>query len=110
MAWAVSMVGSGKAAYEQAGKWARYRHQFDRPICEFELIQDKLAEMVFPFPEVSAEEVARCDQLLTELDEYFRNEHPSGSELLNVRLVGCDSPSMPSDFATTVWAAVQYSQ
>jgi acyl-CoA dehydrogenase family protein 9 len=33
-------------------------------------------ELVFPFPEVSAEETARCDQLLAELDEYLRNEHP----------------------------------
>ena len=28
-------------------------------------------ELVFPFPEVSAEEVARCDQLLAELDAYL---------------------------------------
>jgi acyl-CoA dehydrogenase family protein 9 len=34
-------------------------------------------ELVFPYPEVSAEEVARCDQLLAALDEYLRNEHPS---------------------------------
>ncbi|MHC4991403.1 MAG: acyl-CoA dehydrogenase family protein, partial [Planctomycetota bacterium] len=34
-------------------------------------------ELVFPFPEVAAEETARCDQLLAELDEYLRNEHPS---------------------------------
>ena len=34
-------------------------------------------DMVFPFPEVSAEEISRCDQLLAELDDYFRNEHPS---------------------------------
>ena len=34
-------------------------------------------ELVFPFPEVSADEVARCDQLLAELDEYLQNEHPS---------------------------------
>ena len=33
-------------------------------------------ELVFPFPEVSAEESARCDQLLAELDEYLRTEHP----------------------------------
>ncbi len=39
------MVGAGKTAYEQAGKWARYRYQFDRPIGEFELIQDKIATM-----------------------------------------------------------------
>lgn len=33
-------------------------------------------ELVFPYPEVSAEETARCDQLLAELDDYLRNEHP----------------------------------
>ncbi len=35
------------------------------------------SDSVFPFPEVSAEETARCDQLLAELDDYLRNEHPS---------------------------------
>ena len=34
-------------------------------------------ELVFPYPKVGAEEIARCDQLLAELDEYFRKEHPS---------------------------------
>jgi alkylation response protein AidB-like acyl-CoA dehydrogenase len=34
-------------------------------------------ELVFPYPEVSAEESARCDQLLAELDAYLRNEHPT---------------------------------
>ncbi|ABA58038.1 Acyl-CoA dehydrogenase [Nitrosococcus oceani ATCC 19707] len=34
-------------------------------------------ELLFPFPEVSLEEASRCDQLLTELDEYLRNEHPA---------------------------------
>jgi alkylation response protein AidB-like acyl-CoA dehydrogenase len=34
-------------------------------------------EMVFPFPEVTPEEVARCDQLLAGLDEYLRHEHPT---------------------------------
>ncbi|MHC4768890.1 MAG: acyl-CoA dehydrogenase family protein, partial [Planctomycetota bacterium] len=34
-------------------------------------------DLVFPYPEVSPEEIARCDQLLAELDEYFRKEHPS---------------------------------
>jgi alkylation response protein AidB-like acyl-CoA dehydrogenase len=33
-------------------------------------------ELVFPFPEIDPEETARCDQLLAELDEYLRNEHP----------------------------------
>lgn len=34
-------------------------------------------ELVFPYPTVSAEESARCDQLLAELDEYLRNDHPA---------------------------------
>jgi acyl-CoA dehydrogenase family member 9 len=34
-------------------------------------------ELLFPFPEVSPEETARCDQLLTELDTYLREEHPA---------------------------------
>ena len=32
---------------------------------------------VFPYPETSAEETARCDQLLAELDQYLENEHPA---------------------------------
>lgn len=39
------MVGAARAAYEQAGKWALHRHQFDRPIADFDLIQDKIAIM-----------------------------------------------------------------
>ena len=39
------MVGAGKAAYEQAVKWAQYRYQFERPIIEFEQIQEKVARM-----------------------------------------------------------------
>jgi acyl-CoA dehydrogenase family member 9 len=39
------MVGAGKAAYDQATKWAQYRYQFDRPIAEFEQIQEKIAKM-----------------------------------------------------------------
>lgn len=39
------MVGAAKAALDQAGKWAMYRYQFDRPIAEFELIRRKLADM-----------------------------------------------------------------
>lgn len=34
-------------------------------------------ELVFPYPEISAEETARCDQLLAQLDEYMHNEHPA---------------------------------
>jgi len=39
------MVGTGKAALEQAAKWAKYRHQFDRAIIEFEQIKQKIATM-----------------------------------------------------------------
>ena len=35
------------------------------------------SELVFPFPEEPADERARCDELLSRLDEYLRNEHPS---------------------------------
>jgi acyl-CoA dehydrogenase family protein 9 len=34
-------------------------------------------EMVLPYPEVAADETARCDQLLAELEDYLRDEHPS---------------------------------
>ena len=34
-------------------------------------------ELVFPYPESTPEEIARCDQLLAELGEYLDNEHPS---------------------------------
>ena len=39
------MVGAAKRAYEQAVKWARYRYQFERPIGEFEQVQEKVATM-----------------------------------------------------------------
>lgn len=34
-------------------------------------------DLLFPYPERDAEEVARCDQMHAELDEYLRNEHPT---------------------------------
>jgi acyl-CoA dehydrogenase family protein 9 len=34
-------------------------------------------ELVFPYPKSDAGEVQRCDQLIAELDEYLRTEHPS---------------------------------
>jgi len=34
-------------------------------------------ELVFPYPQVSSEEQAMCEQLLARLDEYLRNEHPA---------------------------------
>lgn len=39
------MVGAAVAALEQGGKWSRYRHQFDRPLCDFDLVQDYVAKM-----------------------------------------------------------------
>jgi alkylation response protein AidB-like acyl-CoA dehydrogenase len=35
------------------------------------------SELVFPCPEVSADEKARCDDLLARLDHYLNNEHPA---------------------------------
>ena len=34
-------------------------------------------DAVLPYPETSPEETAKCDQLLAELEEYLKNEHPS---------------------------------
>lgn len=34
-------------------------------------------ELLLPYPEPSAEETARCDQLLAGLDAYLREEHPA---------------------------------
>jgi len=34
-------------------------------------------DLVFPYPQVSPDEVARCDQLLAELEDYLISEHPS---------------------------------
>jgi alkylation response protein AidB-like acyl-CoA dehydrogenase len=34
-------------------------------------------DAVLPYPEVDAEEAARCDQLLAALDDYLKNEHPA---------------------------------
>ena len=34
-------------------------------------------DLYFPYPECDAEETARCDQLLAELEDYLRNEHPA---------------------------------
>ncbi|MDZ4829588.1 MAG: acyl-CoA dehydrogenase family protein [Phycisphaerae bacterium] len=39
------MLGGASFAFEQASKWARYRYQFDRPLGEFDLVQEKLARM-----------------------------------------------------------------
>jgi alkylation response protein AidB-like acyl-CoA dehydrogenase len=34
-------------------------------------------DLVLPYPESSPEETAKCDQLLAELEDYLRDEHPS---------------------------------
>ncbi|HEX3355845.1 MAG TPA: acyl-CoA dehydrogenase family protein, partial [Tepidisphaeraceae bacterium] len=34
-------------------------------------------ELIFPYPTVSDQERARCDELLAKLDQYLRNEHPA---------------------------------
>lgn len=34
-------------------------------------------ELYFSYPEINAEETARCDQLLAELNDYLKNEHPA---------------------------------
>lgn len=39
------MLGGATFAYEQAVKWAKYRHQFDRAIAEFDQMQEKIAHM-----------------------------------------------------------------
>jgi alkylation response protein AidB-like acyl-CoA dehydrogenase len=39
------MLGGAVYASEQAVKWARYRHQFERPLAEFEQVQERIARM-----------------------------------------------------------------
>ena len=34
-------------------------------------------DLIFPFPEETAQERGRCDSMLAELDTYFQNEHPA---------------------------------
>ena len=34
-------------------------------------------DMVLPYPQVGAEESARCDQLLAEVEEYLKTDHPA---------------------------------
>jgi len=34
-------------------------------------------DMVLPYPECATDETAKCDQLLAELEDYLKNEHPS---------------------------------
>ena len=35
------------------------------------------SDLVFPYPQESREERAKCDRLLAELEDYLKNEHPS---------------------------------
>ncbi len=39
------MLGGAKTAMDQAIKWSQTRHQFGRPIADFELVQQKIAKM-----------------------------------------------------------------
>jgi acyl-CoA dehydrogenase family protein 9 len=39
------VTGSAKAAKEQGIKWAQTRYQFERPLADFELVQQKIARM-----------------------------------------------------------------
>lgn len=39
------MLGAARYSSEQACKWAQSRHQFDRALAEFDLVQEKLARM-----------------------------------------------------------------
>ena len=39
------ITGAAKAAREQGTKWAQTRYQFDRPLADFELVQQKIARM-----------------------------------------------------------------
>ncbi|MFB6249795.1 MAG: acyl-CoA dehydrogenase family protein, partial [Salinibacter sp.] len=39
------ITGAAKAAREQGVKWAQTRYQFDRPLADFELVQQKIARM-----------------------------------------------------------------
>ena len=39
------MLGAARYSYEQGTKWAKSRHQFDRALCDFDLVQEKVARM-----------------------------------------------------------------
>ena len=39
------ITGAAKEARDQGVKWAQTRYQFDRPIADFELVQEKIAKM-----------------------------------------------------------------
>ena len=39
------MLGGSKFAFEQATKWVQHRHQFQRPLADFELVRQMVARM-----------------------------------------------------------------
>jgi alkylation response protein AidB-like acyl-CoA dehydrogenase len=39
------MLGGAQKAFEQATKWVQTRYQFERPLAEFELVQQRVAKM-----------------------------------------------------------------
>lgn len=42
---AIQALGIGEAAYDEALKYSKQRHQFGKPICEFQAVAFKLADM-----------------------------------------------------------------
>ncbi|MCK4871719.1 MAG: acyl-CoA dehydrogenase family protein [Phycisphaerales bacterium] len=42
---AAGMLGAARAAMDQATKWAQTRHQFKRPLAEFDLVKQRIARM-----------------------------------------------------------------
>jgi acyl-CoA dehydrogenase len=42
---AIQALGIGESAYEEALKYSKQRHQFGKPICEFQAVAFKLADM-----------------------------------------------------------------
>jgi len=59
---AEKIIGSGEA------KLGFVNHLFHGRVKE---------EFILPYPQVSADETARCDALLHKLDDYLKHEHPS---------------------------------
>jgi isovaleryl-CoA dehydrogenase len=46
MLWSAQAIGIAQAAFDAALKYAKERHQFSQPIITFQMIQDKLANML----------------------------------------------------------------
>jgi isovaleryl-CoA dehydrogenase len=65
-------LGIAEAAFKESLKYSRERQQFGKPICEFQLIQAKLADM---FTSIEAARLLTYDTALrTETEERLRKE------------------------------------